>query len=122
MPNPEGRRITLTMVWLYAVILLLLAAALWGAYRVLGTPSRLAPRDYDVVLDDIKTSVERAASRLRRALDATRRSACAPRADRIGRLMNGPRSAGAARPMTGPAGCSAARASTTRWCWKRLGA
>jgi len=58
------------MVWLYALILLLLAAALIGAYRVLGTPSRLAPRDYDVVLEDIRTSVERAADRLRRSLDA----------------------------------------------------
>ena len=58
------------MVWLYALILLLLAAALVVAYRVLGTPSRLAPRDYDVVLEDIRTSVERAASRLRRSLDA----------------------------------------------------
>jgi hypothetical protein len=58
------------MIWLYALILLLLAAALWGAYKVLGTPSRLAPRDYDVVLEDVKTSVERAAARLRRALDA----------------------------------------------------
>jgi len=58
------------MVWLYVLILLLLAAALVGAYRVLGTPSRLAPRDYDVVLADVKTSVERAAERLRRALDA----------------------------------------------------
>ena len=57
------------MVWLYALILLLLAAALLGAYRVLGTPSRLTPRDYDVVLADIKTSVERAAGRLRRALE-----------------------------------------------------
>jgi hypothetical protein len=57
------------MVWLYALILLLLAAALVGAYRVLGTPSRLAPRDYDVVLEDIRSSVERAASRLRRSLD-----------------------------------------------------
>ena len=58
------------MVWLYALILLLLAAALVVAYRVLGTPSRLAPRDYDVVLEDIRTSVEGAASRLRRSLDA----------------------------------------------------
>jgi hypothetical protein len=58
------------VVWLYALILLLLAAALLGAYRVLGTPSRLAPRDYDVVLADIKTSVERAAGRLRQALNA----------------------------------------------------
>ena len=58
------------MVWLYLLILLLLAAALLGAWRVLGTPSRLAPRDYDVILVDIKTSVERAAERLRQALDA----------------------------------------------------
>ena len=58
------------MAWLYALILLVLAAALVVAYRVLGTPSRLAPRDYDVVLADIKSSVERAADGLRRALDA----------------------------------------------------
>jgi hypothetical protein len=58
------------MVWIYALILLVVAGALIGAYRVLGTPSRLAPRDYDVVLLDVKTSVERAADRLRRALDA----------------------------------------------------
>ena len=58
------------MVWLYLLILLSLAAALLGAWRVLGTPSRLAPRDYDVILVDIKTSVERAAERLRQALDA----------------------------------------------------
>ena len=58
------------MAWLYLLILLVLAAALVVAYRVLGTPSRLAPRDYDVVLADIKSSVERAAERLRRALEA----------------------------------------------------
>ncbi len=58
------------MAWLYLLILLVLAAALVVAYRVLGTPSRLAPGDYDVVLADIKSSVERAAERLRRALDA----------------------------------------------------
>ena len=57
------------MIWLYVAILLLLAAALWAAYRVLGTPSRLAPRDYDVVLEDVTTSVERAATRLRGAID-----------------------------------------------------
>ena len=61
---------SLRMVWPYAVILLLLAVGLWGAYRVLGTPSRLAPRDYDVVLADVRTSVERAADRLRGALVA----------------------------------------------------
>src|SRR2546429_8664415 len=58
------------MVWLYALTLLLLAAALVVAYRVLGTPSRLTPPDYDVVLEDIRSSVERAATRLRRSLEA----------------------------------------------------
>jgi hypothetical protein len=58
------------MVWLYLLILLVLAAALVVAYRVLGTPSRLEPRDYGVVLADIESSVKRAADRLRRALDA----------------------------------------------------
>ena len=57
------------MAWLYLLILLAVAVGLWGAYRVLGTPSRLAQRDYDVVLVDIRTSVERAAERLRRALE-----------------------------------------------------
>ena len=57
------------MAWLYILILLLLAAGLVGAYRVLGTPSRLASRDYNIVLADVATSVERAAGRLRQALD-----------------------------------------------------
>jgi hypothetical protein len=58
------------MAWLYLLILLLLAAALWAAYRLLGTPSRLAPSDYNVVLADVATSVGRAAGRLRLALEA----------------------------------------------------
>jgi hypothetical protein len=58
------------MAWFYLLILLVLAAALVVAYRVLGTPSRLVPRDYDLVLADIESSVARAADRLRRALDA----------------------------------------------------
>jgi hypothetical protein len=58
------------MAWLYLVILLVLAAALLVAYRVLGTPSRLVPRDYDLVLADIESSVARAADRLRRAVDS----------------------------------------------------
>ena len=57
------------MAWLYILILLLLAAGLVGAYRLLGTPSRLASRDYNIVLADVATSVERAAGRLRQALD-----------------------------------------------------
>src|SRR5437868_3555979 len=58
------------MTWLYVLILVALAAGLWWAYRVLGTPSRLAPPDYTVVLNDLQSSVERAAARLRQALDA----------------------------------------------------
>ena len=58
------------MAWLYLLILLVVAFGLWGAYRVLGTPSRLDQRDYDVVLADIRASVKRAADRLRRALEA----------------------------------------------------
>jgi len=57
------------MAWLYILILLLLAAGLVGAYRLLGTPSRLASRDYNIVLADVATSVERAAGQLRQALD-----------------------------------------------------
>lgn len=57
------------MLWLYAVILLVIAIGLWAAYRVLGTPSRLTPPDYLVVLADVATSVERSAGRLRQALD-----------------------------------------------------
>jgi hypothetical protein len=57
------------MAWLYIVILLVLAVGLWGAYKLLGTPSRLASLDYNFVLADVATSVERAAGRLRQALD-----------------------------------------------------
>jgi hypothetical protein len=57
------------MAWLYLLILLVLAAALVVAYRLLGTPSRLAPGDYTVVLADVATSVEREAGRLRAALE-----------------------------------------------------
>src|SRR2546423_1455080 len=57
------------MAWPYLLILLVLAAALWAAYRLLGTPSRLAPSDYNVVLADVATSVERAARRLRLAIE-----------------------------------------------------
>ena len=57
------------MLWLYAVILLAAALALFGVYRVLGTPTRLSPLDYGVVLADITASVGRAAGRLREALE-----------------------------------------------------
>jgi hypothetical protein len=57
------------MTWLYLLILLALALGLWGVYRILGTSSRLVPADYAIVLADVATSVERAAARLRSALD-----------------------------------------------------
>jgi len=57
------------MVWLYLLILLALAAGLWGVYRVLGTPSKLAPTDYHIVLADVAVSVEKAATQLRQVLD-----------------------------------------------------
>src|SRR5881227_3890992 len=59
------------MVWLYLLILLVLAAALWAVYRVLGTPSKLPPTDYHIVLADVAVSVEKAATLLRQALDGT---------------------------------------------------
>ena len=55
---------------LYAVLLVVVVVGLWGAYRVLGTPSRLAPSDYAIVLDDLVRSVTRAASQLRDALES----------------------------------------------------
>ncbi|MDQ6710908.1 MAG: hypothetical protein M3Z11_10180 [Candidatus Dormibacteraeota bacterium] len=58
------------IVLLYAAILLVVALGLLGAYRVLGTPSRLTPPDYTTVLEDVVRSVTRSASRLRDALDA----------------------------------------------------
>jgi hypothetical protein len=57
------------MIWLYAAIVLVLALALLGVYRLLGTPSALTPRDYGVVLADVASSVERSAQRLRGALE-----------------------------------------------------
>jgi hypothetical protein len=55
------------MAFLYAALLLLAIIFLWGAYRILGTPSRLKPADYEVVLDDLFYSVRRAAERLKAA-------------------------------------------------------
>lgn len=57
------------VVFLYALIFALVAVGLWAVYRVLGTPSRLQARDYQVVLDDLVRAVEREATRLRGALE-----------------------------------------------------
>jgi hypothetical protein len=59
------------VLWLYLLLLVVAGVGLWGVYRILGTPSRLAPTDYAVVLADVATSVERAASSLRNALDGS---------------------------------------------------
>ena len=56
-------------IFLYAFLLLVAAAFLWGAYRVLGQPTRLAPSDYTVVLIDVAESALRAAGRLRAAAE-----------------------------------------------------
>ena len=57
-------------IFLYAFLLLVAAAFLWGAYRVLGQPTQLAPADYTLVLIDVADSGLRAAARLRTAAEA----------------------------------------------------
>lgn len=68
-----------------AVILVGVVVGLWAAYRVLGTPSRLTPADYRVVLDDMAVSVAAAAARVRGALGsaASDREAVAGEAQKI---------------------------------------
>jgi hypothetical protein len=51
-----------------AVILVGVVVGLWAAYRVLGTPSRLTPAEYRVVLDDMASAVSAAAARVRGVL------------------------------------------------------
>jgi hypothetical protein len=104
------------MAWLYILILLVAAAGLVGAYRVLGTPSRLATRDYNIVLADVATSVERAAGQLREALDgeplALEDAAAASR--KI--FQTGYYQTLRLRPTTGPDVGAAARAGLGRAC------
>jgi len=145
LPSPRGEENNANDGLLYALILLSLAAALWGAYKVLGTPSRLAPRDYDVVLEDIKTSVERAAARLRRALDAGAGSSsleaeataarkifqdrllpdaplAAPGVDRTWRPMHGPRSAAPAKQYDWASRMLGSESVRNPSCWRQPGA
>jgi hypothetical protein len=98
------------------LILLLLAAGLVGAYRVLGTPSRLASRDYNIVLADVATSVERAAGRLRQALDGEpgRLEDEAAASRKI--FQTGYYQTLRLRPTTGPDAGAAARAELGRAC------
>jgi hypothetical protein len=105
------------MIWLYALILLVLAVALWGAYKVLGTPSRLEAGDYRVVLDDLTTSVEKAATELRSALDGApgrQRAAIANQTRKI--FQTGYFQTLRLRPLTGQDGTADARAELGRAC------
>jgi hypothetical protein len=105
------------MAWLYIVILLVLAAALWGAYRVLGTPSRLAPSDYNVVLADVAISVERAAGNLRRALAAGPGRTLEQEASGARKIFQtGYYQTLRLRPSSGPDAAGAARAGLGRAC------
>jgi hypothetical protein len=105
------------MVWLYLLILLLLATGLWGAYRVLGTPSRLAQRDYNVVLADIESSVERSAERLRRALDAGPGKTLEDEAAAARKIFQtGYYQTLRLRPSSGPDDAAAARTGLGRAC------
>ena len=104
------------MAWLYVLIFLLLAAGLVGAYRVLGTPSRLESRDYNIVLADVATSVERAAGRLRQALDGDP-SALEVEARASRKIFQtGYYQTLRLRPTTGPDAGAAARAELGRAC------
>ena len=104
------------MAWLYIVILLVLAIGLWGAYKLLGTPSRLASGDYNFVLADVATSVERAAGRLRRALDGDpgRLEDEAAASRKI--FQTGYYQTLRLRPTSGPDAGAAARAELGRAC------
>jgi hypothetical protein len=105
------------MAWLYLVILLLLAAGLWAAYRVLGTPSRLTPGDYNIVLADVATSVERAAGRLRRALEAGPGRTLEDEAVTARKIFQtGYYQTLRLRPLSGPDAAAAARATLGRAC------
>jgi hypothetical protein len=104
------------MAWLYLLILLLLAAGLVGAYRVLGTPSRLASRDYNIVLADVATSVERAADRLRLALDGDPGKLEDEAAASRKIFQTGYYQTLRLRPTTGPDAGAAARAELGRAC------
>ena len=104
------------MAWLYILILLLVAAGLVGAYRVLGTPSRLASRDYNIVLADVATSVERAAGRLRQALDGEPGKLEDEAAASRKIFQTGYYQTLRLRPTTGPDAGAAARAELGRAC------
>jgi hypothetical protein len=104
------------MLWLYAIVLIALAGGLIAVYRLLGTPSRLTPRDYAVVLADVASSVERAAGRLRAALaePAADLEAAAREARKI--FQTGYYQTLRLRPSSGPDVLGPARAELGRAC------
>lgn len=104
------------MLWLYAAVVVLFAVGLWGVYRLLGTPSKLAPIDYAVVLADVATSVERSAKQLREALAEPGRNlhGAAVAAKKI--FQTGYYQTLRLRPATGPDELVAARAELSRAC------
>jgi hypothetical protein len=105
------------VLWLYLALLVAAAVGLWAAYRVLGTPSRLAPIDYAVVLADVATSVERAATRLRNALDGPAVGSFEDVARESRKIFQtGYYQTLRLRPSAGPDAFAAARAELGRAC------
>jgi hypothetical protein len=104
------------MLWLYAVILVAAALGLWGVYRILGTPTRLSPVDYRIVLADITSSVGRSAGRLRAALegDADRLDEVAADSRKI--FQTGYYQTLRMRPETGSDAAVEVRAALARAC------
>jgi len=105
------------IIWLYALILIVAAVALWAAYKILGTPSRLQPGDYRIVLDDLTGSVGKAAAELRTALDGApgrERTAIANQTRKI--FQTGYFQSLRLRPLTGQDASAAARAELGRAC------
>ena len=104
------------MLWLYVVLLIALAGGLVAVYRLLGTPSRLTPQDYAVVLADVATSVERAAGRLRTALAQPDSDVEGPAQDGRKIFQTGYYQTLRLRPSSGPDALAPARAELGRAC------
>jgi hypothetical protein len=105
------------MLWLYVVILLAVAFGLWAAYRLLGTPSRLAQADYAVVLADVASSAERAARRLRDAFEREGKGSLVEEAADARKIFQtGYYQTLRLRPASGPDAMAAARMQLGRAC------
>lgn len=104
------------MLWLYALLLIAAAGGLIAVYRLLGTPSRLTPADYAVVLADVATSVERSAGRLRAALGEPEADLEAAARDGRKIFQTGYYQTLRLRPSSGPDLLGPARAELGRAC------